>query len=389
MIAGGDQADVLLVGGGLANGLAALALRRRHPRLRLTLIEAGAAVGGNHTWSFHGTDLDDDGEALLEPLVERSWTQVAAAFPDHQRRLDTSYHTVRSAGLDRAVRGVLEGRPGSRLLLGARAVRVTAHQVTLDDGRTLSAPLVLDARGPAAPVAHAEGTAYQKFLGLEVELARGGAAWDAELPLVMDARLPQNGAFHFMYVLPFSARRVLVEDTYYADGPGLDRAAMRQRIGDYLAGRGARIGRVLREEEGCLPLPLDGRVAPSLGSPLRLGYQGGWAHPTTGFSLPVAARVATTVARHGVGGAVRGLVALQAWLHRESAFYIRLNRLLFRAVPPDERWRVLSRFYRLPRETIERFYALAATPADRVRVLWGRPPRGLSLRAALLATQAV
>lgn len=378
------DADVLLVGGGLANGLAALALRRRHPRLRLTMIEAGAALGGNHTWSFHGSDLDDEGEGLLGPLVERSWTHVTAAFPDHERRLATSYHAFTSPSLDRAVTAALDA-PGSRLVLSARVSRVTAREVMLEDGRTLTAPLVLDARGPAPAVAHAEGTAYQKFLGLDVEV--DGPV--ADEVLVMDARLPQVDGFHFMYVLPFGPRRLLVEDTFFAEGPALDREVLRARIRAYVAARGLRVSRVLREEQGCLPLPLDGWASPSLGSPLRLGYQGGWLHPTTGYSLPVAARVATTLARHGLDGAVVALAALQAELQRQTAFCVRLNRLLFRAVPPDQRWRVLSRFYRLPQATIERFYALAMSPSDRARILCGRPPYGLSLMAALRATQRV
>lgn len=378
------DADVLLVGGGLANGLAALALRRRHPRLRLALVEAGAATGGNHTWSFHGSDLDEEGEALLGPLVERSWSSVSAAFPDHQRRLATSYHAFTTASLGRALRAALDA-PGSRLELGARAARVTAREVTLEDGRTLTAPLILDARGPAPAVAHAEGTAYQKFLGQELEV--DGPASDEVL--VMDARLPQVDGFHFMYVLPFGPRRLLVEDTYFADGPALDRQLLRGRIADYLAARGLETRRVVREEEGCLPLPLAGLAGPSLGSPLRLGYQGGWLHPTTGYSLPVAARVATTLARHDLADAAGALTALRARLRRQTEFCVRLNRLLFRAVPAGERWRLMSRFYRLPRATIERFYALTMTPWDRARVLCGRPPRGLSLTAALRATEPV
>jgi lycopene beta-cyclase len=378
-----SDADVLLVGGGLANGLCALALRARHPGLRLAMIEGGSALGGNHTWSYHGTDLDDESSALVAPLVERRWDQVAVAFPDHERRLPISYHAFTSSSLDRAVRAALEP-PGSRLLLGSRAVRVTAGAVTLEDGRTLTAPLVLDARGPAPATAHTEGTAWQKFLGLELALESG----IDEEPLVMDARVPQEDGYHFVYVLPLGPRRVLVEATWYADGPALDRPAIRAALAAYVARRGWKVARTLREEEGCLPLPLDARVAPSLGSPLRLGYQGGWLHPTTGYSLPLAARVATAIAG-APAAAVKTLAALQAQVQRQSTFCIRLNRLLFRAIPPAERWRVLSRFYRLPRETIERFYALETTSADRARLLCGRPPRGLSLRAALLAAQVV
>ena len=44
---------------------------------------------------------------------------------------------------------------------------------------------------------------------------------------------------------------------------------------------------------------------------------------------------------------------------------------------------MLARFYRLPEAVIRRFYALELTAMDRARILVGRPPRGMSLRAAL------
>ena len=47
----------VIVGGGLAGNLAALALGERG-RARVTLLEQDQALGGNHTWSFHDGDLD-------------------------------------------------------------------------------------------------------------------------------------------------------------------------------------------------------------------------------------------------------------------------------------------------------------------------------------------
>ena len=52
--------DLVLVGGGLANGLLAARLTQLRPELRVQLLEAGPVLGGNHTWSFHGTDVTDD-----------------------------------------------------------------------------------------------------------------------------------------------------------------------------------------------------------------------------------------------------------------------------------------------------------------------------------------
>jgi lycopene beta-cyclase len=377
--------DAVLVGGGLANALAVLALRQRWPRLRLALVEAAASLGGNHTWCFHGPDLGDDARALVGPLVTQRWPAVTVAFPGHQRRLPTSYHRLEPAVLDRAVRSALE-TPGSALLLRARARRITPDEVELEDGRRLAAPLILDGRGPTPPSAHAEATAYQKFVGLEVEVDRDRGDG---VPLLMDARVAQLDGFRFMYVLPFGRRHLLVEDTCFSDSPALDAAAARERIAGYLRGHGQTITRVIREEAGCLPLPLEPRGQPPLGSPVRLGYLGGWLHPTTGYSLPLAAEVAVTLARHGVEAALPPLGRLYQRVQRQARFGVRLNRLLFRTVAPADRVAVMERFYRLPVATIERFYALASTPMDRARILCGRPPRGLTWTAALAAAEAI
>ena len=81
-----------------------------------------------------------------------------------------------------------------------------------------------------------------------------------------------------------------------------------------------------------------------------------------------------------------------AW--RDRSFYRLLNRMLFRACEPTERYRVLERFYRLPIPLIERFYAGKATLGDKVRILTGKPPvpigraLGVLSEAPLLAERA-
>jgi lycopene beta-cyclase len=48
--------------------------------------------------------------------------------------------------------------------------------------------------------------------------------------------------------------------------------------------------------------------------------------------------------------------------------------MLFRAAEPSQSYRVLEHFYRLPPETIARFYAAQLTTMDKVRILSGKPP---------------
>jgi lycopene beta-cyclase len=72
----------------------------------------------------------------------------------------------------------------------------------------------------------------------------------------------------------------------------------------------------------------------------------------------------------------------------QARFCRLLNWMLFRAYPPEQRYHVLERFYRLPEATVRRFYALELRLGDRARLLVGRPPAGLSLRAAFSRGQA-
>ena len=59
---------------------------------------------------------------------------------------------------------------------------------------------------------------------------------------------------------------------------------------------------------------------------------------------------------------------------RQRRFYRALDRMLFRAAEPEERWRVLARFYTLDAGLIGRFYAGRSTMTDQARILSGKPP---------------
>ena len=109
----------------------------------------------------------------------------------------------------------------------------------------------------------------------------------------------------------------------------------------------------------------------------------------TGYSLPLAVRVARALANApSATGMARGLAVLARRLAPQRRFGCLLNRLLFRAMRPAERWTALDRFYRLPEATIARFYGSRSTTMDRMRLLLGRPPAGVSWRRLLGLAEA-
>lgn len=378
--------DVLLVGGGLASGLIALALARSRPELSVAVLEQELEPRSEPTWSFFASDVSVETWRQLEQGFERSWQGYEVAFPGHARRLGTPYATLTAPRLADLVSEAL----GPGLKRGRRARVVGPHEVICDDGTSFRASVVIDARG-GRPSPHLQ-LAYQKFLGLELRLRRPHGL---VLPVVMDARVRQEDGFRFLYVLPLDAMRLLVEDTRYSDGPTLDVGCLEGAVLRYARGRGWLLGEVLRRESGVLPVVLGGDPAAYLSqaepSVPQAGVRGLFFHPTTGYSLPDAAAIAEHIAASRLSSSAELAQeltgeALRLWRNRR--FYRALNRMLFLAAQPQERYRVLERFYRLPQPLIERFYAGRSTFADKARILVGRPPVPIGRALAALPSRA-
>jgi lycopene beta-cyclase len=389
--------DIAIIGGGLSGGLIALALAAKRPDLDVRIIEAQPHMGGNHVWSFFDSDIAPDDRWLVEPLICHSWQGYDVAFPGHSRTFDAVYNTIESERLDAAVRAALRpeniiaaqlasvepNRPDDR----RRGRHLWHYDLTLTDGTSFKARQVIDARGPGDLSTLEVG--WQKFVGLSVHVP-GGHGLDR--PIIMDATVAQLDGYRFIYCLPFDAETVFIEDTYYSDTPGLDVAVIRERIIDYARARGWTTNGGGREETGVLPVVIGGDFDAywaSTGQDVaKAGLRAGLFHATTGYSLPdavrLAARMAQMVEREGISFANQSHDhARQQW--RKRGFYRMLDTMLFHAAAPDQRYKVLERFYRLSPGLITRFYAGKSTLADKIRVLSGKPPVpiGRAIRALL------
>jgi lycopene beta-cyclase len=364
--------DVIFAGGGLAATLSAYRLRQTQPQLRVLILEAGERLGGNHTWSFHDTDISARSREWIAPFIAQSWPQQKVRFPKYSRVLSIGYNTISSDRLHDAALSLLEG---SAVFL-ANVQEVGPHTVKLQDGRIFRGSCVIDARG--ARSGSGLTLAYQKFAGVEVRLEKPhGQAF----PTIMDATVPQRDGYRFVYTLPFSTDRILIEDTYYSDTPFLDVAALRGECLAYGRRQGWLIAEVLREERGVLPIVLGGEAdaffkQKEAGVPA-LGLRAGFFHHTTSYSFPFAVRCAEAIAMTPLLSTEKLDLSVSDWARRHwqnQRFFRLLNRMLFWAAAPDQRYRVLERFYGLHEPLIARFYSSSLTIADQARILAGRPP---------------
>jgi lycopene beta-cyclase len=375
--------DIAILGGGLSGCLLALALAQLRPGRRVVLVEAGERLGGNHVWSYFRRDVSRRDEWLVAPLTVKQWPGYEVHFPAHSRRLSSTYHSITGEKLDAVVR---ERLPREDVMTGRTVTEAGPTHVELADGTRLGANAVIDARG-AAGLPHMSG-GWQKFVGRMLRLE---APHGLERPVVMDARVEQHDGYRFVYCLPFSETEVFVEDTYYADSPELDLPLLRGRIGDYATAQGWCVAEVTREEAGVLPVIARG----DFGAFWRAGDEGiaragtraALVHPLTGYSLPDAVRLAVHIGRMRAITGENLAIATHRYadfLWKKRAFYRMLAAMLFSASRPQERYRMLERFYTLPEGLIERFYAAKSTRLDRLRVLAGRPPVPLGAAIASL-----
>jgi lycopene beta-cyclase len=349
-------APLTILGGGLAGGLIAFALSQRRPEVQFALVERGEMLGGNHVWSFFDSDIDPADRWIVESFVSHSWDGYEVRFPAHRRTIAARYNSIESEQFDRILR---ERLPAESIRLGVEA----------QDGD-------IDTRGPG-DLSHVDA-GWQKFVGLLLNTAEPHGL---QRPVVMDATVEQIDGYRFVYVLPFGPSQLFVEDTYYSDTPDLDVEAVRGRVLDYAAAKGWRVTPTNRMETGVLPVVVGGDFEAywhSTGDEAaKGGMRAGLFHPTTGYSLPDAVRLASAIARapdlsrEGLAQLTREHGA-RAWKRR--GFYRMLDTMLFRAAYPHERYRIMERFYTLSEPLIARFYAAQSTRFDQLRILTGKPP---------------
>jgi len=359
--------DILFVGGGLSNSLLAWQLKRVRPWIRFLVLEKGKSLGTKHTWSFHESDISAEALDWLRPVVSASWPFYQVIFPKYVRQLESRYYSIRSKKLH----DIVFREIGEQILFETEAEILSAHEVRLQDGTTLTADLILDGRG-----IESEGSglcAFQKFVGLELELTYPHGL---KGPILMDASVEQKDGYRFFYCLPWSETRLLVEDTRYSHSSHLELGEFRQEIMSYCQEKNWVVKEVFDEESGCLPLPLSYRFFEELNSPaLLVGMKAGLFHPTTGYSLPFAVK---TVENFLKAREEKQWPEIQKKLVKSERFnqrlFVGLNRVMFGATSPEKRYTFLQHFYELPEKLMNAFYSHQMSMKDWMRFFMRTPP---------------
>jgi lycopene beta-cyclase len=360
-----ESFDIIIIGGGLSGLLSLIVLQSQFPHLKILVLEKNAELSQSHTWCFHEADLPPGTWSWLKNYVTKSWKGYEVRFPTYTRKLNSPYHALVSKQFTALVLEKFK----ENIRFNAQVLNSTDSLVQLSPSEVLHAELVIDASGwPQIPK---DRVAYQKFVGLDVELEQ---AHGLESPILKDVTLPQTDGYRFIYTLPWSETSCLIEDTYYSNSPHLDEKTLTQDLENYARSQGWKIKKINRVEVGCLPLALYNLSA---SSHYAIGAKSLCFNPVTGYTLPQTLALMQKFYDMKTASKDEILAAILTWkteLNSQTKYLRLLNRMMFLIAKPHLRYKILERFYALDEGLIHRFYGTRLSFRDKLRILSGKPP---------------
>ena len=362
------DAELVIIGGGLAGLSLAAALVRTGYQGRAWILEPRTEYGDDRSWAFWIRDAQPQLEC-----VEQCWSQwqIGAAGEAAHTRAAPGWHYcyVRSEGFYSEALRQIEKSSNITLSLGQTAGSVhtegNALRVETDQGPILAAQVV-DTRPPSAQQ-RAGATLFQVFAGRE--LASDYDCFDPHsAELMTDLRCDLDGLV-FSYVLPLTRRRALVEVTRFATRPLL-RSVLESDLDLLIAIRGWGTAVALRQEYAVLPMGLPDAAKLPAGA-VRAGVGGGALRAASGYGFLRIRRWAELCAASLTGGRA-------ALGHPPEPRLRRWMDALFLQVLRREPERAPELFLRLARgvsgATFVRFMSDCASLSDYARVIASLPP---------------
>jgi lycopene beta-cyclase len=279
--------DFIIAGGGAAGlSLACHMMQSPLRNRRMLIVEQAAKDQDDHTWCFW-----TDKPTLFDAIVLRSWDQLQVLSERFAKTLDLHlyhYNMIRGIDFYRFARQTLAASPYVDFLQGSVEHIEDGDQEAsvLVDGQRYRGAWVFDSLFNWREFQLDQAPYHclkQQFKGWEIETPE--QAFNPQTATFFDFRTSQKQEAHFLYVLPLSERRALVESVLWTAHP-VSWDTCEQALRLYLA-RILNVAtyRIAREEQGITPLtdrPFSRRRGKRV---MAIGIQGGRVKPSTGYAF--------------------------------------------------------------------------------------------------------
>ena len=279
--------DYIMAGGGMAALSLSYQIIEWNPAASILIVDPERKGENDRTWSYWAADPQP-----FDAIASASWRTVRLNGDGWSTSIDIApyvYRMIRSVDFYDTVLSRLERAPHVAFhRADVTVIEDGAESALIEcgDGSTWVGDWVFDSRFDPAEYAERTGPYHylkQHFLGWTIEADR--PVFDPDAITMFDFRTPHHNEMRFVYVLPSSTTRALVEFTLFSATLLDDQeyvAALSTYIGDVL---GIESYRVVERERGVIPMtdePARRRAGRRI---LAIGTRGGRVKPSTGYAF--------------------------------------------------------------------------------------------------------
>jgi lycopene beta-cyclase len=287
--------DYIIAGGGLA-GLS-LAYHINQTALRdksILIIDQDAKTQNDRTWCFW-----EKGDGIFEAVVSQKWDKVYFHGTGFSAQLDIGdyrYKCIQGLDFYNFVKADLAKNPNISFKQECieRVKDVPNGGFVITDQSQYIADYVFDSTYALKQNLPKQHNLLQHFKGWEIMVDE--PTFDITCPTMMDYRVPQRGlGVRFMYVLPQSSTRAMVEYTVFSDQllPQAEyESELKNYIADFLQIKNYTIAHV---EFGIIPMtdePAPDRAGSHV---MRIGTSGGNVKASTGYAFQRTQRFSSQI----------------------------------------------------------------------------------------------
>lgn len=275
------------IGLGCANSLVVLELHSRGllSKSKIVVIEPSQKIENDRTFCFWMSP-NDHSQSTIHKLTSHNWKQVQINNERPEEMEGLHYYHIRGIDLYDYTRAILEQYETDYIpqyFSNLPSQNSNYCSIELSNDEKIHADWVFDSR-PTNYVTKSKNTTTisQSFIGWEIETEESG--FNPEVFVMMDFSIQQSGSTQFIYVLPFSPTRALVEITRFGNEP-IPHDLATKLLNDYLE-RNDTTYEIKSTEAGKIIMSSGSIELPE--SPERwinTGIRGGKLKPSTGYSF--------------------------------------------------------------------------------------------------------
>ncbi|MEO0635920.1 MAG: lycopene cyclase family protein [Pseudomonadota bacterium] len=361
------DADVLIVGGSLANCLSALWLTENRPNTLIGLVDAAPKLLAGRQWLFFDCSVPRAQYRGLRPYISKRWNSyqlcAGGAGP-------ISGSLAMSLIDGDRMRAALEAAPRIEVLERGHVTAVANDAVELGGEDLVSAPLVLDGR----PVRNHRSMLLQQAHVCTFEISCA-TPHGVDVPVLMHFDADEQDQPSYLQILPTNGTSLMVDVVRLSEEQQPDAEAAKASILRYGLRAGIAVSDVRLVRQWSEPF-LTGLQAQMFAKfakrkAVPTGQAALLSHPTTLSPVVAAAELAAAISQLediSTEAAMPIVAEMMQRYHGQYEYFYQLNQTILEPGSPQFAMELYEHLHGLPESLIERFYRGDCRSRDRLRI---------------------